>query len=364
MNFYVMTEQELSNNFWNEKYMTGIRTAVRECKGTLIEVEFSDLDSLSEINQNERLPIIINGRSPDWVASHTEYVSDKGFHSILLASHNNTSLRGVSSLTFDFYGIYKSWCSYMCKRGWRNMALLGVSSDNMSDSLKNEAFCDYNRKYNSNSNVGVYYVKTSLLDCCKTFLSDAKKYDVVLCTNDVVAILLNSLLANNKNIHSLHIHSFWDTPLCEFISPEIKMMSLDYQELGRQAIRLYSFLVNNPGMESVSATVCGVPYIYEESDKTTHICISENAFLRDKHAQDIYTLERLISTFDELDHQIIAGILRGVSYEQIAECELVSVGTVKYRLKKMLTVANKTSREELIDFIGKYLQSENFFHSL
>lgn len=366
MNFYFMTEPELTENFWNGKYMAGMRAAVRECKGRLQEVELCDLDAIAaeKTVDCETLPIILNGRSPDWIASHIAHVTERGLHPILLATHNNTTQRGVSSLSFDFYGIYTAWCTYMCKCGWHNMALLGVSPDNMSDAAKCEAFSNFNRRHNPDGHTGIYYINSSLENCCQTFLAEAEQYDAVLCTNDVVSIVLVSLLRQKGNNHSLHVHSFWDSPLAEYLNPEIKMMSLDYHEMGRQAIRLYSFLVNNPGIESVSATVCGVPCLAPELAATTSVSFSTNGFLRDERAQDIYALERLFSALDAIDLQIIGGMAEGIPYEQIAEKEMIAVGTVKYRVKKMLALAQKGSREALLNLIDEYLGSDNFLRSI
>jgi len=357
VDFYVMTEPDLSGNFWNGKYMSGMRSAVRECKGRLVEIDLCDLNEL--ISHKEDVPVILNGRSHDWIASRIEYISQKGIHPILLSGYNNTSQRGVSSLSFDFYGIYTDWCAYMHGRGWCNMALLGVSRDNMIDSVKCEAFRDYNDRYNKTGTTGIYYVDASVKKCCEDFLAEAQKYDVVLCTNDVVSIVLASLLRKCNPKPDLCIHSFWDSPLAEYLKPDIKMISLDYHEMGRQAIRLYSFLVNNPGMESVSAIVRGARYSSVATTGSSGVSNSENNFLRDECSCDVYTLEQLFSVMDEIDLQIIRGIVLGVSYEQIAEKEMVAVGTVKYRVKKMLEITSKASREELMELISQYIGTEN-----
>ena len=54
----------------------------------------------------------------------------------------------------------------------------------------------------------------------------------------------------------------------------------------------------------------------------------------------------------------------GVPYEQIAEQERIAVGTVKYRVKKMLSLVQKSGREELLALIDEYLGTENFLHSI
>lgn len=362
VNFYIMTEPDLSENFWNLKYLTGIRAAVREYKGLLVEVDLQDLPKLrGEAAENPvRVPVILNGRSADWVASHVSHALKNGLHPILLAAENHTSQSGVSSLNFDFYGIYMAWCEYIHKNGWHNMALVGVNPDNMSDALKCRAFLDYNSKNDPGYNTGIYHMKGSLQECCEEFLAEAEKYDAVLCTNDVVSIVLMSLLRGRKSDHKMHVHSFWDSPLSEYLRPEVKMLSLDYHEMGRLAIRLCSFLAKNPGMEAVSATVRGITYPVGNVTENPRTVFEGNRLLKDKIAQDIYALERLFSALDGTDLVIVKGIVCGQSLDNIAEKAFISVGAVKYRIKKMLTLAEKSSRKELLALISEYLGTESF----
>lgn len=357
MNFYVITEPEYLENYWNFKYMAGLRSAVREYKGKLVEIKFSDLDKITTLNDNARIPVILNGRSSDWIASLIPLVCDKGFHPILLASHNYTPQRGVSSLRFDFYGLYTSWFAYFTKCGFNNVALVGVSKNNVSDTLKCQALTDYSKGYGKGK-ADIYYMDSSMQDCLEFFIQNAKDYDVVLCPNDVVAIILKSMLRKIGFDGQLQIHSFWDSPLSKYIEHQDKLITLDYNELGRQAIKVYDFLVKNPEIESVATTVRVDMSNNLEPIKSGYVKPNENTFLQDESVKEVYALEKLFSSLDEIDLQILYGILNGEIYETIAERENVSLGTVKYRVKNMLTLLNATKREELIYLVSKYLQTE------
>lgn len=357
MDFYVMTEPGISGNFWNAKYMAGMRSAVRECKGRLVEILLSDLDKISQKNRgsNLRVPVILNGRSSNWIASLIPLVCDKGFHPILLASHNYTPQRGVSSLRFDFYGLYTSWFAYFRKCGLKNMALIGANKNNVSDSLKCQAIAGFN---DGKGKADIYYMESTMQLCLDSFINNVKNYDVVLCVNDVVAIILKSMLKKRGLENCLQVHSFWDSPLSKYISHEEKLISLDYNELARQAIKVYSFLVNNPEIESVATTVKGDMNSCLEPIKSAYVKPNENTFLKDESVKEVYALEKLFSSLDELDFQIINGVIKGDTYEEIAERENVSLATIKYRVKKMLVLTGKTKRKELILLVTKYLQIE------
>jgi hypothetical protein len=94
--------------------------------------------------------------------------------------------------------MYTAWFAYMEERGFQNMALLGVSRENANDIVKEQALRDC-KKENGKGKFDVYYIDLSLRECCEGFLKNAKKYDAVLCTNDVVAIVLGSMLKKLEN---------------------------------------------------------------------------------------------------------------------------------------------------------------------
>lgn len=354
MNFFIVTEPNLSENYWNSKYVSGMRGAVREYKGKLIEL---DLNSISKIS--EKTPVIINGRNPEWISVNTKRLLDNGYHPILLATNNDTGLSNVSSLTFDFYGIYSSWCAHFYSLGYKNMALLGVRPDNTSDNYKLKAFCDFNERFNENITNNVYKVTTSLKDSCENFIKHINRFDVVLCTNDLVAIILLSLLRKTSNEKKLLVHSFWDSPLAKFLNTEFKTYSLDYHELGRQSIKLYTFLSNNKSVQSISATISGVPILNTEL-KPPQIAKTNKSFMQEESAKAVYNLEKLFSLVDDIDLSILKGMLSKITYEQIAEQQNVSVNTVKYRVKKMLNVIGSNSRKELLLYMTTYLGKDYF----
>jgi len=303
--------------------------------------------------------VIINGRSSAWIDHSVETVLRNNCLPVLMAANNSQSKHHVSSVGFDFYGIYTSWCEYVLIQGWRNMALLGVNRDTAGDMLKCEAFMDYNSRHNKENRYDVYYIESSLEECCKRFLEKAGEYDAVLCTNDLISIILVTLIRKQVINDNLQIYAFWDSPLSEYIRPKVKTISLDYAELGRQAIKVSSFLAKNPNIAVLSVTVCGQTEMTERK-----ICSikSENAgdtFLKDRRAQEIYSLENLFSSIDSNDMQIICGIIDGISYERLAEKLSISIGAIKYRVKRMLTIAQRKDRNEFVNLIQEYFSMDN-----
>jgi len=48
MNYYVLTEPDVSENFWNRKYISGMKAGARESKGSLIEIDVEDICTIKD----------------------------------------------------------------------------------------------------------------------------------------------------------------------------------------------------------------------------------------------------------------------------------------------------------------------------
>jgi len=65
-------------------------------------------------------------------------------------------------------------------------------------------------------------------------------------------------------------------------------------------------------------------------------------------------LEELLRMWDDIDRQIVDGLLQNKTIVGIADGLFVSVSAVKYRIKKMLTAGDFKSKEDLADVVRKY----------
>ena len=84
-------------------------------------------------------------------------------------------------------------------------------------------------------------------------------------------------------------------------------------------------------------------------------------FYEDYEINEMMMLEKLLYESEDLDRQIVRSLLRGESYEQIAENYYLTVSTVKYRVKKMVGLCNLKHRSQLLELLRKYFPQGNNF---
>ena len=91
-----------------------------------------------------------------------------------------------------------------------------------------------------------------------------------------------------------------------------------------------------------------LPKTYENAD-------SEVNFYGDEAVAPIVRFENLLSRMDELDEEILHLIASGMTYEEIEEKVNVSITSIKYRIKKLITLCGVKNRTELIAEVKKFM---------
>ena len=82
---------------------------------------------------------------------------------------------------------------------------------------------------------------------------------------------------------------------------------------------------------------------------------SRDIFYQDAELTGMLRLERMLNECDSLDREIIDCLLREESYDNISENCFVTISTIKYRVKKMIGLAEAADRRGLIRLLREYL---------
>ena len=78
-------------------------------------------------------------------------------------------------------------------------------------------------------------------------------------------------------------------------------------------------------------------------------------FYDDPVIREIFRVEELLASCDELDRGILDGILHGETYPSIAERLYTSENVISYRIKKMCKITATEKKSELIALLSPYL---------
>ena len=89
----------------------------------------------------------------------------------------------------------------------------------------------------------------------------------------------------------------------------------------------------------------------EHSDRETEL-----QFYEDPEIIHMAKIEQLLRDADDMDHHIIAMLLDGAIYSEIADSSYMTEGNVKYRVKKYMSTCDCKAKKELLELLQEYLQ--------
>jgi len=250
-----------------------------------------------------------------------------------------------------------------CERS--RIALYGVNPTYFVDNLKSSSF----KAWNASNEAHIYPAYSSLSECFQSFLPHAHNYDAVICANPGVSIsLLQHLVQNDIRVpEDLYLTCFGSTKLTERISPSITCVTLDYKEVGRQAVRLFSWLFRQKPCTNVSVRVRSQLIIRQSTEmqeppqgKRSRLPIPPDSFSKDiylycdQEALRLASISDILNLCDETDERLIDGLLQNQTNAQLEESLFLSSYALRYRLKRLMSIAHCEHKQELTEFLRQY----------
>ena len=210
-------------------------------------------------------------------------------------------------------------------------------------------------------------------ECFADFLTVCRRYDAVICPNDVIAIcLLNECRKNGIRIpEDLYLASFGNMSLGLYSQPSITSVSMDMPCVGEQTYQVWRFLMASGRTERTSLKITVPSRILVRESTEMHPSdagirpasgsLSADRFYNNPVISALVGLDYCLSQRDELDMRIIRSLLDHESYEKIEEKYYISSSTLRYRLHKIFSDSGVASRKEFEKLIHTHLGEGNPF---
>ena len=367
MEYYALIEPLVRNKYWSSQYTEGIKQEISRAKGRYKEITFDDLEAIhaADMRGHTRSVVLVNCISLNWISDCLARMENMSIHPLLLTPIGRANPACVSSISFDFYGVFYNLCHYLNGTGHGNIALFGLNPSSANDVVKQAAFSRYYEAAGGDGGRHIFWNNGTLEDCCVAFYQKIQAYNAVICANDILAVKLIRFLKQRgvKVPDDLYIAAMGNTSLSELITPRITVARFDCHAIGQHAARLYRFLTKNPDMSSVTAHVSGQIIARESTGQIPPVfaapkSVEKSAYINfyaDDDVRNIFSLEELFQKSDELDRHIIHGLLCERSYSDLAASLFVSESTVKYRVRKMTEAAGCRTKEELLSLLEAYI---------
>lgn len=371
---YVLVEPNYFTPVWHAKSISGIRDAAVKKRMNICII--NSLRELTALPEPVNAIIVVCTRN-DWISSTIHTLRSMHIRPVLIGAVPGMFGEDVSGIILNHKSLIENMVNYFFFCGRSHIALVGINPNASNDSLKCKTFLSASEYLKMDVlPTDVYYIDTNISEHCNRFFQNYGKYDGVICSNDYVAVgILKAAHKYGIRIpEDLYVAGIGDMLLCRCVSPTLTSAARYYYETGEQAVNIWSMIESDTNVISITSTVqCRIicrestaysslpPHIQFDTPIEADISSSKNSAID----VEMQSFENCLLQCDALDLKIINGLLSGAKLEDLADMLYISQRALRYRLGKIYTSANASSRIEFEDIMrGCDLDSRTLYSLL
>ncbi len=347
----ILADKTYSGSAWGQSLLLSLTERLRTKR-----IPFCEIDDVCPA-QCETVFVIASDFQ--WTRSAVRQLNQSGRSPILLCNqYENLPGCVYSCVCSDVNASMKSLLDLLTRKGKRHLAVFGMNPSSISDTSRVNSLFSW--KTNAMDTIQVFLNEGSLEACFEDFFPQVREFDAVICPNDFNAIsLVRRLKVRAPEIlEDLTILSCAESRLSEYYRSHITTLSVNYEQYGRAAVYIYETLRKKPYLSGMTLNVAwsfredaGSP---APADAALTLERTVDTYYQDRELQEMLIADKLLISADSIDRIILEGLSRGMSFETIAEQCYLSESSVKYRIKRMLTLSNAGSRDRMVRILSKY----------
>lgn len=368
---YLLVEPSIMTPIWHANSIEGLKKSAAKQKRSVCQIS-----SVEELDDKDMpLALVLISTNNDWTSQAIESCRQRNIRPILIGCMPSKFGEDVSGTMYSSKSSVQELLQYFVSCGRKHVALMGINENSTNDTTKREAFLTTARQLGLPITAkDIYCSNKGATNSLEMFFDNIAQYDGVLCSNDYMAAHVMAYCAE-KNIlvpEQLYVSGLGDTLLCRYTKPTLTSATRSYVQTGVQAFNIWKQLNGDP---SIFAVVVVVQCEIKPRGSTAYsplpgpnrnigvsrpqATLPEGSVLQEVNA--VKSLEHCLANCDQMDIRIIQGLLQGVSVEKIAEDQYISVGTARYRLKKIYSAASVSSKAEFVALFERYIGNEKIF---
>lgn len=306
--------------------------------------------------------VLALGFNKSWTEKAIFRLAGAGCHIITIGNNNSFGMsQSVSTVSTDRADGIRCAIEYLTGTGREKIALVGVNMLSVSDRQREVEFISRRGKSD------IFYNTLNAAECCARFIASADLYDSVICTNDVIGILLLRA-ARERGIavpDELSVMSCGGLSVSQYTDPPMTTVTLEYFRAAENALTAALLRDSFGGDVSVNlllpsriierrSTLRGKPAA--AAPDVTFAGGGEDVmiFATDADVIGVGRLNELIAGCDNTDLKIIRMLADGGSINSISRGLPMSMTGLRYRLGKILSRPGLESRAELCETLLRY----------
>ena len=340
----IICEEAYADSIWSKQLLAGL---IKELKKRRIGYEL--MEHAEDLEAEDQVCII--GFGDAWTEGLIEKCNASGVVPVVLSGRSKGTFQGCYHLVCpDIKTSVRALKKAFDTAGRTKVALYAANRTADLDRDRTEIL---SRLVEDSSDI--YSNKDNLENCFRSFLPKAALYDAVVCVNGYAAVSLAKKLEkeNAALLEKLVIVSFEEVLKHSKYNQWISQVDLNLDAYGTAAMAVADLAVQTNQISRITVEMqCQV---CEIEPKNVQEEVSATPF-DDPEVLYMAKIEQLMQEADDMDHHIIAMLLGGAKYGEIADSCYMTEGNVKYRVKKYMTICSCSTKKELLELLKEYLQ--------
>lgn len=344
----ILCENIYESSTWCKNIYKGLTSELKKRRISYEKAETTDAVFAEDT-------VYIIGSGYGWLNASIYSCNQKKITPVLLCNQASKLVQGrYHCVTADIPAYIKHIILLLKANGMTDVALYGVNESSVSDGARTKSFLDMIPSPDS-----IYLNNGSLQNCFSQFISDAEKYDAVICVNNYAAISLAKNLSKTYPaiLQKLKIISCTQSKLETTYSKYISFVSMNFEQYGKAALSVSEMVSKNPYISGITVAMqwdYGEGNILDGEYRENTETIKTDPFYDDKEVQRLLGAENLLSECDDTDIEILKLLANGETYSEIADKCFLSKEAVKYRIKKYISICAAESKAELLEIMADF----------
>lgn len=347
----ILTDKTYADSLWSKQLFSSLTECLRSRR-----IPFCQIEDTCPAHCDT---VFIITSDYAWTSSTVQQLNRSGRSPILLCNqYENLPGCVYSCVCSDVNTSMKNLLESLNTEDRKRVCVFGMNPSSISDISRVNSLFSW--KSEDMDTIQVFLNKGSLANCFDSFYPQIQDFDAVICTNDFAAIYLVRKLRTlaPEQLRRFRIISCAESELSNFYREHIDTLHVNFEQYGRAAVYIYESLRKRPYLSGMILHVA--PSFQEPSPEAPPSEVSlapdrqVDSFYEDPDLQEMLIADHLLSASDQADSIILEGLSTGRSYDEIAERCFLAEGSIKYRIKRLLSESGAGSREEMIRLYRKY----------
>jgi len=365
----IIIQPNTENYFGVKNVIEGIISSTYhyDCKLHII-----DTKTVSENFLAKDVPILLTGHLSEWFSHTARLLLSNGYTPIIVnACQTNQRQCKCSAVCFDLASGIRDVVEYCISQRHKNIAFLGGRIGVSADMEKALLF-ELSAKEIGISDFKTFYMEDTPKVSIQKFVHSIidNNINAVFCANDTIAVLLIQALQQNSDCipADVLVAGLGNSMVGRLMDAPFVSLSVDYMEMGKQALRLWRYLCKGGLDANITVSVpCHLKgtekIVASENSQNYKACPMEEInsdyglndyFYEDENIKRMLQLEKLLLDCDETDFLLLKAIRHGKSNESIAEEIWMTSRAVRYRINKMIKKIGVQNRCELLALLCEF----------